>query len=360
MKQSHPAPHLPRILVATLAAAAVLVASSAASAGISKRPFQMSKASFRKNGEAIEVLTFRGEDSRGGQLFLRASMANAFMQGGDLELTFKYAGRSGKVYGKQEFERGDYDVFSDRLGVKAGKHIMEVKDGRLHFDLTFEDGLHVVGTVRALASMIRVQDFDKTGTITRRVLAPVGRLEAAITDKAGTKSDVRALGFLVHAASTVKAHRSFNRNIQMHHVRGGQLVIVDYAVGPKERNGRLLGFVAIRDKGRTFVGEVVKEVRSDEHRDSHNGYQVPWTVAVVARGTDGGRGAVQLKATRQTRRKDDLAKRNFAARQLAKAVDYQQITYTLSGEWAAEWQKAGAEGSETAAGKASYKYAQVR
>lgn len=333
-----------------------LFLSLSAVAAVPNAPLYWARASFNDDGQAVEHITVRGRNSAGNDLFVRWSMANAGFKRGALTVTFLQESPSGTFFAEQTFSRDDYTVATDRLMVKAGNHTLEVQNGHLiaHFQYgNLQASIDVAPQVAPLTVADRRGDF-----IVRDVLAPIARV--TIHAQEGTRVfDTTSAGFAVHEASNATAHKVYDRAIQVHQMGGGTFAVVDYIDLPAERGGRTLGFAAISQKGRTFVGEIIKETREMEHPDSEFDYQVPWQVTVLAKRGDG-RAAIRLTADRQVGKEDDLKDLNFLARKAVGALMH-PVTYTLKGQATGELQLNATEVAQALEPFATrYKYAQVR
>lgn len=344
-----------KIMTATVALLALALPAVAAAA-VPDRPMNFATGSFANNGEAVEHVTVRG-DIEGGSAFLRFAIANAGYKKGQLTVTFKVRTAAGTLYGKRNFARGKYKMFSDRFGLEAGGNRLEVMGGNLvmSFDI---DGVRGVATVVPHAAPLLVSDRDGTGWIRRHLVVPHGTLHVQAANAKGLTTNAKGTVFAVHEASNLKAHRSYDRSVQMHKVGGGRVLMVDYIVGPKERSYRPLGFVVMRGGGLKFAGPVTSERRSDERVDKKNDYKVPWSIQVQSE-AGGQKAEVSLTASKQTGRKDDLAGLGFFARK-AVAILIHPFTYALVGEIKATVR--GAEGTTpaTLSFRSEYNYAQAR
>ncbi len=376
--------------VAGLVATLVLLIATSASAHLPKRPLRWANAGFARHSQAVEHVTLRGADERGNRTFIRFSMANAGYKKGRLTITVLQGVGAKRVYGKQTFNPGSYAVFEDRFGLQAGGNVLEVKGGKLH--MRFQLGeLTGTATLTPRGSGLTLNDRGPSGWIRRDLLTPWAKLSVDLRDSKGLTAKLDSTVFAVHEASTIKAHRTYDRVVQLHQVRGSRLTVVDYLVGPEERQRRPLGFVIVRGGGQRFVGRVTREERTAERNDRGNGYKVPWHIAVHAEHR-GKVADVQLTTGRQVARQDDLAKLGFFARK-AVGLLIHPYTYTLAGTWKAAITSAtaapgthavrvaggqpppapasaasGPAGAQVAAasavitteGKAHYKYAQAR
>ena len=139
---------------------------------------------------------------------------------------------------------------------------------------------------------------------------------------------------------------------------GATQLVIDYIVMPSERGSRPLGFVVAVGKGKAFAGEVVKEVRQDEHVDSANDYRVPYQVQVLGK-RGAGRVAFALTGEKQVAREDDLADLSWAARKAVGSLLH-PVTYTVKGTAQIELQSTPDEAATVLDATCRYKYAQTR
>lgn len=355
-------------MIATLAV--LLLSANVASARLPKRPLHWAGTNFAKHSQAVEHLTLRGADSRGNRTFIRYSMANAGYKKGKLTITVLQRTPAGTLYGKQTFKRGRYTVFRDHFGLRAGGNVMEVKGGKLM--MTFQlKGVTGTAVMTPRGSGLSLKDRDSSGWLRRTLLSPWAKVEVDLRNPKGQTAKMKTTVFAVHEASTLKAHRTYDRVVQFHKVRGGRVAVVDYIVAPTERKHRPLGFVILRGGGQRFVGKVTEERRTAERLDKRNDYRVPWQIDVRA-SRRGKTADVRLTTSRQVSRKDDLAKMGFFARK-AVGMLIHPYTYTLAGTWSATVQAAPTAPKTAAAaaapaaaapvavtGKARFKYAQAR
>lgn len=327
-----------------------------AAAAVPNAPLYWAKASFNDDSQAVEHITIRGRTSAGQDLFARFSMANAGFKHGELDVTFRMEAPGGTYYGNQKFAQGAYTVAGDHLGVRAGGNALEVQGG--HLVATFDFG-DIKGTVDVTPQVAPLVVADRRGDfIVRDVVAPIARI-AVHASQAERIFDASCPGFAVHEASNATAHKVYDRAIQVHNMGGATFAVIDYIDLPAERGGRTLGFVAISQKGRTFVGEVVKENRELDHADAEFDYQVPWQVTVLAKRGDG-RAAVRLTAERQVGKEDDLKDLGFIARKAVGALMH-PVTYTLKGQAVGEMQLSATDVAQILEPfPLRYKYAQVR
>ncbi|GEM_PF-3406234 len=318
-----------RWLVATTATFFALSLTPAAfAASISNKPLHWSSRAFAKHGEAVEHITFRGATAKGHTTFIRWSMANAGYKKGKLKITFQQQSPTGTLYDEQEFKRGTYTVAADRLAITAGKNTLAVKGGKLvmHFEFGRIKGDAVLSAGRTGPTL---RDRDKTGWIKRQLLCAWGDLAINATDSRGRTANLTSNVFAVHDASTIKAHRTYDRSIQLHKVRGKKMRVVDFIIAPKERAHRPLGFVILRG-GMSYVGKVTAERRTAVKVDGDNDYQVPYSIAVESKARKA-TATVILAAKKRIKRRDDLKGLNWFARK-AVAVFIHPYTYTLRGE----------------------------
>jgi hypothetical protein len=315
-----------------------------------------SKAAVSDHSEAVEHVTVRANGPGGLATFLRIALANAGFQKGELKIQFRQESSGGTLYREAKFPRGQYYVMPDHLGVRAGKHTVEVKDGRLVASLDFGD-LQAELTLASQAGGLVLEDRTGAGFVRRELMVPLGRLQVAAKD-AARAVDHSATAFAVHEASTAPATRVYDRSLQVHHLHGGGSLIIDYVILPSERGARPFGFVVASGKGKIFVGEVVKEARTDEKHDATIGYKVPWQVTLVGKRGEA-RTAVRLVAEKQSGREDDLADLSFVVRKAVGAV-FHPVTYTLKGTATIEVQLTSAEPPVAFDAKVSYRYAQTR
>ncbi|MFZ4577075.1 MAG: hypothetical protein ACOYOB_01665 [Myxococcota bacterium] len=344
-------------LAAALFCATITLVAAArpAQAAITAQPFHWSKAAFRDNGQAVESLTIRAK-SGGLETFIRFAMANAGFKDGELTISFRQETANGTIYAKETFDEDDYTVFADHLGLKAGKHLFEFKNGQLVG--TFDFGTTKASvTMTTSAGSLALMNRSGPGYVSRALLVPIGRVTVQAQD-ATRNATVTATGFCVHEASTATAHQVYDRSVQLHSLVGGNYMIVDYIVMPASRGGKPFGFVVVSGKGKTFVGEVVSETRENEKVDSAIDYQVPYTVSVLAKRGEG-RAAVRLTAEKQVSREDDLADLNFLARKAVGALMH-PVTYTLKARADAEVQTLPTEPAVALTANVRFKYSQVR
>ncbi len=320
-----------RILSLCLLVASLL--PTAAFAGVPNAPLYWARSSFNDDSQAVELITIHGRNAAGQDLFMRFSMANAGFKRGELAVTFSQEAPGGTYYGEQKFARDDYTVATDRLSIKAGNHSLEVQNGHLIATVAFgaiKATVDVVTLVSPLTVADRRGDF-----IVRDVMAPIARVTVHAQD--GTRTfDSTLAGFVVHEASNATAHKIYDRLIQVHNIGGSTFAVIDYIDLPAERGGRTLGFAAISQKGRTFVGEVVKESRENEHVDSEFDYQVPWRVTILAKRGDA-RAAIRLDAEKQVSKEDDLKDLGYLARKAVGTLMH-PVSYVLKGQAVGELQ----------------------
>lgn len=343
-----------RLLTLLTCLAAFLPATSFAA--VPNAALYWSRDSFNDDGQAIEHVTISGRNGAGQGLFVRFSMANAGFKHGELSVTFKQEAPGGSYYGEAKFSRDNYTVAGDKLLLKAAGHTLEVQNGHLIATFAF-DTLRATVDVTPQAGPLTVAD-RRGDFIVRDIVAPIARIAVHCQDGERT-FDTTVSGFAVHEASNATAHKVFDRSIQLHQFGGSTFAVVDYITLPAERGGRTLGFAAISQKGRTFVGEVVKENRENEHPDSEFDYQVPWTVTVLAKRGEA-RAAIRLNAEKQVSKEDDLKDLNFVARKAVGALMH-PVTYALKGEAVGELQLNATEPPALLEPfPMKYKYAQVR
>ncbi len=339
-------------LLLTLTALLPTVALSA----VPNTPLYWARGSFNDDGQAVEHVTILGRNGAGQDLFVRFSMANAGFKHGELTVTFRQEAPGGTYWGEQKFARDDYTVATDRFSLKAGKHSLEVQNGHLVATFAFDS---VTGTVDVAPQLAPLTVADRRGDfIVRDLVAPMARITVHAKD--GERNfDSTLVGFAVHEASNATAYKIYDRLIQLHNLGGGTFAVVDYIDLPAERGGRTLGFAVISQKGRTFVGEVVKESRENEHADGEFDYQVPWMVTILAKHGDA-RAAIRLTAEKQVGKEDDLKDLGFLARKAVGALMH-PVSYTLKGQAVGELQLNATETAQLLEPFAMrYKYAQVR
>ena len=343
-----------RILPLFLLACAL--APTVAHAGIPNTPLNWARAAFNDDSQAIEHVTIRGRNGAGEELFARFSMANAGFKRGELTVTFSQQSPGGTFYAEQKFPRDGYVVASDRLSLKAGGHSLEVQNGHLIATFAFDA---IKGTVDVAAQVGPLTVADRRGDfIVRNILAPIARI-AVHAQNAERQFDTSVAGFAVHEASNATAHKIYDRSVQMHTMGGATFAVVDYIDLPAERGGRTLGFAAISQKGHTFVGEILKENRENEHADPEFDYQVPWTLTVLAKRGDA-RAAIRMTADKQVAKEDDLKDLGFLARKAVGALMH-PVTYTLHGQAVGELQLSATEPALVLEPfTMRYKYAQAR
>ncbi|MSP92290.1 MAG: hypothetical protein EXR79_10885 [Myxococcales bacterium] len=310
----------------------------------------------REDSDAVEHLTLRARSAAGHDCMMRFSLANAAFKNGTLSVQFRQESPQGTLYASSTFERGAYSVMTDRLGLRAGKHLLEVRDGQLHASLDF-GGLQADVQVQSQAASLALVDRSGPGFILRELLVPVGRVTVVAKDSQRAV-DLVATGFVVHEASTAAPHRIYERLVQVHHLAAGASIVADWIVLPPERGNRVFGFAVLQAGGRTFVGEISKEVRSAEKADPALDYRVPWLISAVAtRGAT--RAALKLVAEKQVAREDDLAEFSFLVRKAVGAL-FHPVTFTLKATATFEIQFAAAEPAVVGTAPIRFKYAQVR
>ena len=330
------------------------VASSFAYAGLPKGAMRFSHKNFAKHSQAVENLTLRASNSAGDTAFVRLSIANAGFQKGKLTITVLLRHKGRKIYGKQSFKRGSYVVFKDRFGVRAGGNVLESVNGKVVLRLALKTLTGVV-TLTPRGPSATARDRDKTGFIRRHLVCPWGRLELDVKTKDGLRHTSRQTALGIYESSTLKAHRSYDQMVQLHDLRGSRVLAVDYLIGPRERRGRPLGFIVIRDKTRRFAGVVQNDSRGDLHRDRKTGYQVPWLVTVSAQRA-GQQAVVRLRAARLLKRKNELAKMSYLTRKMVEVL-FRPFSYRLAAKVA---YRVGAEAPMSAERASSYTYNQAR
>jgi hypothetical protein len=344
-----------QIKLLILAQLALLMVANVAVAAVPNAPLYWARSSFNDDGQAIEHITICGQDSAGHDLFVRLYIANAGFKRGALTVAFGTEAPGGNFFASQTFARGDYAVASDRLRLQAGGHKLEVQNGHLVATFNFET-LHATLDVTPEAGPLTVAD-RRSDFIVRDILAPMARIAVHVQDGERT-FDAAYRGFAVHEASNASAHRIYDRGIQVHQMGVNTFAVVDYIDLPPERGGRTLGFVALSQKGRTFVGEVVKESRENEHADPEFDYQVPWQVTLLAKRGEG-RAVLRLTAERQTAKEDDLKDLGFLARKAVGSLMH-PVTYTLKGQAVGEVQLKAADAPQPLEPfSVRYKYAQA-
>lgn len=330
-----------------------------AQAGCTNTPLHWSKSSVAENDQAVEHLTMRAHANNGLDTFIRFSLANAGFKHGELTVTFKQEAPGGNFFAKETFKRGEYTIAGDHLGLRAGKHTLDVQNCALQGQLAFPNGVQASFSLAPSVGPLTAADRSGSGYIFREALVPMGKLTVNASDGAGrTLVGHLATGFAIHDASTATAHRVYDRAVQVHHLNAGSYVLVDYIVTTEERGHRPLGFVVVSGKGKTFAGEVSKEIRNNEKIDERVDYRVPWQVSVLGKRGEA-RAAVQLVADKQVEREDDLADLNYLARKAVGTLMH-PITYTLRGQATVELQSGTADAPLTWDTSVRYKYAQVR
>lgn len=319
-----------RALLAVAIALATVAATATVgqAASVKDKPLHWAKASFNGNDEAVEHITFRGATAAGQRTFIRWSVANAGRKKGKLTVTFLQQNAGGTLYSEQHFARGKYRVDVAKLGISAGGNVLKVIGGQVHmiFALPKVSGTAVLSSGRRgpVAS-------DRHGGrwIRRELLSAWGQLKIDAKASDGRQCNVESTVFTVHEASNLKAHRVYDRSVQVHHVRGKRMRVLDYIVAPSERSHRPLGFVILRGGG-SYVGLVNSEKRSAEKVDGKTDYQVPWRVDVSS-STKSKTAHLVVTAARQIKRKDDLAGLNWFVRK-AVAMWMHPWTFTMRGD----------------------------
>ena len=345
-----------RVRIACLFACLALPAQAWA---IANQPLHWSRAAVADDDQAVEHLTLRALSSGGQETFIRIQMANAGMKHGELEVTFRQEAKDGTYYAQDKFERGKYTVFSDHFGIKAGNHVLEVKNNQLVGQLQFASGLTVSFALQPQVGTITAVDRGGDGYIWRELLVPMGKLPVNAAEMTGrTLIDHHATGFALHDISVATAHRTYDRSVRLRSLHPGSYMLIDYSVLPDDRGHKPLGFIVISSKGKTVAAEVVKETRENEQIDGKINYQVPWQITVLGKRGDA-RTAIRLTAEKQTEREDDLAGLGWMARK-AVGMLFHPITYTLKGTANAELQVTPAEEAITLDASVKYQYSQVR
>lgn len=345
-----------RTLALLLAWAVALLAAPAAQAAVASTPMQWSNSAFSDNGQAVEHVTIRGQNSAGHASFIRFSVANAGFKRGAMTVTFRQESAQGTVFAEETFAKGSYSVGSDKLRIQAGKHSLEVAGGTL--TARFDFG-HTTATATLTSGMSPFSVVDKGGDgyIWRELSAPHGRLSVSCAQGAAKQVETTATAFAVHEASTVTAHQIYDKALRVTHYFGPYLLI-DYIVLPKSRGSRPLGFLVVAGKGASFAGEVAKESREQEKVDAAVDYQVPYQVSVLAK-RGAARAAIKLTAEKQVGREDDLADLGWATRKAVGALMH-PITYTLKAAAVVEVQAKAEEPPVVLDAAVRYKYAQTR
>jgi hypothetical protein len=326
-------------------------AASTASA-LNKRPLRWAGKGFSADSDAVEHLTIRGTDSKGHDIFLRWSMANAAQRDGDLEVTVRVESNKGTLYAKKTYSSKQFRVDSAQLGLTAGENSLKVDGDVLQIQFALGD-IRGQGTVALPGAGLHMESKGNGGFIERTLLSPWGRLQLAVGHKDGRSTEVDARVFAVHEASSVPAHRTFDRSVQLHEFRKGEVALIDYVVLPSERGGKPLGFIALRKGNTKFVAVVTQELLAELHPDSKTGYKVPWLITVKA-GSGDGEATVTLTTNRLMGRKDDLAKLPYLARK-AVGLLLKPFTFTLEGDWASS-----GAGVPSVSGRGLFRYGQVR
>lgn len=350
---------MPRRFRLLLVCLPILALAPQLALAIGNTPLHWSKSAVAENDQSLEHVTLRARAGGGLDTFIRFQMVNAGFKHGELTVTFKQEVAGGSIFAKEIFKRGEYQVFTDRMGLRAGKHVLEVKDGQLTAQMDFPSG--VQATVSMTSQLSTMTSVDRTGAgyVFRELLVPLGRLTVNAHDNDGhTLIGFTATGFAMHDASTATAHKTYERSVQLHNLSAGSYILVDYIVLPPERGGRPLGFMVTSGKGKVFSAEVAKEVRENEKVDGKMDYGVPWLVTVLGKRGDA-RAAVRMTAERQVDREDDLADLGWMARKAVGAFMH-PITYTLKGAATVELQSGPTDPPVTFDANVRYKYAQVR
>ncbi|MBP47221.1 MAG: hypothetical protein CMH53_04725 [Myxococcales bacterium] len=290
------------------------IAAPSSYATLPQRAMRFHHKNFVKHDQAVENLTLRGSTSAGGSAFVRVSIANAGFQRGKLTLTVVIKSRGKSIYAKKSFAKGRYKIFSDRFGFRAGANRLEATHDTFTFNFALKGAKGSV-ILDAKGPSVTAKDRDSTGFISRHLICPWGRLKVALVNNKGAQVNDNFETFGIYESSTLKAHRSYDKMVQVHQLAGHKMRIVDYLVGPKERNKRPLGFVVIRDGSRRFAGRVDKHTMSKLRVDRKNNYRVPWNIFVQAK--RGGKSAsMTLSAVRQVKRTNELAKMSYLTRKV--------------------------------------------
>ncbi len=346
-----------RVAILTLAISSLLVSASVGAA-VPDRPLYWAHKGFNNHSEAVESVTIRGRLPGGHNTFIRFSVANAAYKKGALTITFKQESAKGTLYAKQSWKRGRYTATSNRFGITAGANSLSVDKGALVMRFAY-------GTVKATVTLtpraapLAVRDVDGRAWMRRALIVPYGTLHVQATDTSGRQVDAKGTAFSIHEASKIKAHRTWERSVQLHHIRGGQVTLVDYIIGPKERRHRPLGFVVLRGGGVHHVGKVVGEQRGAERLDKKNDYKVPWQLKVLSE-RGGKKAEVAFTVSKRTSRKDDLAKLGYFTRKAVSMLIH-PFTYGLKGQVQVTGQaKAADQPAPTRTVKARWTYAQAR
>ena len=165
---------MPRFALAACLALGFLALAAPARAGCPNAPLQFAKAAVSGNGDAVEHVTIRGRTGPH-DTFIRFSMTNAGFKRGELFVAFRQETAGGTLYGEQAFARGDYTVSADKLGIRAGKHSLEVANGQLVAAFDFGN-LQASVALTSHAAAVQVADRGGDGFVMRELLVPTGRL----------------------------------------------------------------------------------------------------------------------------------------------------------------------------------------
>lgn len=344
------------LLALTGLALSSLLLTSTAQAAVASTAMQWSSAAFSDNGQAIEHVTIRGQNSSGHATFLRFTVANAGFKRGALQITFRQESPQGTIFAEESFSKGNYSMGSGKLSITAGKHSLAVTGGVLTATLDYG---HTTATVTLTTGMTPFSVVDKGGDgyIWRELSAPMGKITVSCSQGTAKKFDTTGTAFAVHEASTVTAHQIYDKALRVSSF-GGPFVLVDYIVLPKSRGSRPLGFMVVAGKGAHFAGEVTKETREAEKIDGLTEYRIPYLINILAK-RGAARAAIKLTGEKQVGREDDLADLNWAARKAVGALMH-PITYTVKAAAVMEVQAKAEEPAVVLEAAVRYKYAQTR
>ncbi len=306
-----------------------LLVASSVGAAVPDKPVYWAHKGFNNHDQAVETITVRARLAGGHDTFIRFSVANAGYKKGALTIKFRQGSAAGTLYGSQTWKRGKFTATANRFGFVAGANSLSVDKGKLVVRLAFGT-IRVTATLTPRAAPLAVRDVDGRAWMRRSLLVPYGTLHVQATDTSGRKVDASGTAFAMHEASKIKAHRTWDRSVQLHRIRGNQLTLVDYIVGPSERKRRVLGFVVLCGGGMNHVGKVVAEERSMQRLDKRNDYKVPWKIKVNSERA-GRRAVVEFNASAQVSRKDDLAKLGYFTRKAVSLLIH-PFTYGMRGE----------------------------
>ena len=339
-----------------IALALITLVAGSVLAKVPDKPLKWSTKAFRSSTEAIEHVTIRANSASGQATFIRFSVANAAYKKGALTITFKQESPSGTIYAKENFKFGTYSASTTGFGLVAGRNSLSVEQGSLVVKIAMGQ-VQATARLKPATAPISARDNDKNTWIIRSLFVPRGTLSVEAKGAKDLAYTGSALAFAMHEASNIKAHRVYDRSIQLHSIRGSKITIVDYIIGPKERGHRPLGFVVLSGGGVSHVGTVTGERRSAERRDKKNDYMVPWLIRVESK-VGANVAQVELKTTRRVSRHDDLAKLSYFTR---KAVSFliHPFTYQLRGQVVASLLQGEAPGPSRTV-NATWKYAQAR